>query len=271
MSRLLAASAALLLAPVAWSGVNPENPVAYYSPDITRLVGGDAIFPSDAHRENESGPTLPQPAGLPSILTQLRGVNLDALARQNGRFVFSIDVASVIGTGSFLPGDVVRCDNPDCTDRTILLDALSDLPRTINVDAIAFDRSDGELLYSIDADAEIDGIAYLASDVIRWDGTNHNLEFDGRRLPRGSNLNALDATSEGIVFSVDVASNVENSTAPSLVTENHSVIGYNTNTQVFTFASLGPSGDWDAANLDALHIETTASANQLFRDGFESP
>jgi hypothetical protein len=259
------------LSSAARSGVNPETPVAFYSPDITRDVSGDPIFPSDAHRENESGVTMPQPAGLPLILTGLRGVNLDALARQGGRFVFSIDVASAVGTGSFLPGDVVRCDNPDCTARTILLDALLDLPRTVNVDGIGFDRSTGDLLYSIDADANYDGNAFLAADVIRWNGSNHSLVFDGRRLPPGINLDAFDDTDEGMIFSVDVATTLANTSAPTLLVLNHDVIGYNESTQVITFAGLGPSGNWDSANLDALHVETTASADQLFADGFESP
>jgi hypothetical protein len=116
---------------------------------------------------------------------------------------------------------------------------LLDLPRTVNVDGIGFDRSSGDLLYSIDADASYGGDAFLASDVIRWNGSNHSLEFDGRRLPPGTNLDAFDDTDEG--------------------------------TQVFSFASLGPSGNWDSANLDALYVETTASADQLFADGFESP
>lgn len=271
MKRILVTLVALAVAPSAWSGAGGDIPVAYYSPDITRLVSGAPIFPSDAHRENELGVTLPQPAGLPAVLTNLRGAGIDALARQNGRFVFSLDVATTLGADVYLGGDVIRCENADCTSRTLLLDGAFDLPRTVNVDAVGFDPANGDMLYSIDADASYAGDAFLAADVIRWDGSDHSLELNGQRLAPGVNVDALHATDSGFSLSVDVATLVQASPTLALLLENQNVFDYNRNTQEFDFAAVGPSGDWSTANLDALHVETAAEADRLFSDGFESP
>ena len=272
MKRTLIALAIVATAAPIAPAIAGDQLVGYYSPDVARAVSGQPIFASDAHRENEAGLTLAQPAGLPAALTQLRGVNLDGLARQNGRFVFSIDVAAVVAGNSLLPGDVVRCDNAVCSNITLLLDATTDLPRHINVDGVGFDRSNGDLLYSIAADANYAGTGFLATDIVRFNGTTHGLAFNGMLLRDGVNVDGLDGTSEGFLFSTDVAVPLDNPAgSPTPFVRNRDVVAFNSSTGVFSFSLMfQPSGNWDGANLDALYGGTLAEADRIFADGFEA-
>ncbi len=242
----------------------------YYSADVPIQVSSlPAVFPSDAYRRGY------QPGDLPASLTSLRGVNLDALSVQDGKFVFSLDVAARVSGFSVVPGDVLQCDDVSCTSFTILLDGMSDLPRNANVDAVAFDPDNGDLLYSLDADATVDGMPFRATDVIRWNGTTHGLVFDGtEHLMPGVNVDAIDVLpGQKLLFSVDVWTPLTAGPTSSLIVKPENLVEQTLGADYFAFSSpiSGPcctSGPWRTANLDAFHVDRD-SYDHIFADGFD--
>lgn len=83
---------------------------------------------------------------------------------------------------------------------------LGNLPNATDVDAL-HGLSNGDVLFSVDVPTVLGNTTYFPSDVIRWNGAQWSLEFNGRAngIPDGINLDALAMVGSSLLFSIDVS------------------------------------------------------------------
>jgi hypothetical protein len=110
------------------------------------------------------------------------GVDVDALSiLDDGRVVFSTDVSFEI--------DGFAADDEDLVlnDRGVLSvvfdGSAAGLPASADIDAVhVVSLAPLEILYSLDAPAEVDGVVFADDDIIRFDGANHTVVRSGASL-----------------------------------------------------------------------------------------
>ncbi len=168
--------------------------VARISTDSDRWVGGEAL---------ENGGSL----------TRRYDVDAYDLALD----AFSIDITATVDladgpTITMRPGEVWTGSG------TLLFDpASAGLPDWANVDAVAFDPLSGDLLLSFDSFIlqfiPLRGslVPYLSpSHVVGWDGFQLTGFFDGDRVPRALNLDALHVLDDGrMLMSFDTPGRID--------------------------------------------------------------
>lgn len=142
----------------------------------------------------------------PSVITNIRGSIVDGFHKDNnGLKYFSFDSDTRLNGVSVLKSDIIRCNDSDCSSFTFILDANLESLKHVNINAFSFDPDNGELVFSIDSDADIEGTNYFASDIIRF--TNEGsfvLEYDsivlGGGFARYKNIDGLSYLPNGFIL-----------------------------------------------------------------------
>jgi len=164
---------------------------------------------------------------------------------------FSIDISANIDSFAdffMRPGEVYT------TSGVLLFDPVAaGLPANTNVDAISLDPLNGDLLFSIAQFANnVPGISFITpADIIRWDGSSLGLFFDGLRVPRVLNLDAVHVLNNStILMSFDTGGSIDGIgfRDEELLLYNPSSDSFSLNTITAAFAD-----DWFPADADALY------------------
>ncbi|RLE20414.1 MAG: hypothetical protein DRJ50_10780 [Actinobacteria bacterium] len=140
----------------------------------TALAGGVVARPGDVVRYDGSAYSIEfdaRASGLPS------GVVTDATSLAANGLLLSFDTTVDLGGGLIVANeDLVTWDG---SGFSLLFDGSSEgVEPALNADA-AQDLGGGILLMSFDTTGEVAGLVFNDEDVLRFDGTNWNLEFDG--------------------------------------------------------------------------------------------
>ncbi len=114
-----------------------------------------------------------------------------------GPRLFSLDASAEINGTVMRPGDVFA------TNGSKILDAQAEgIPDNVNVDAVSRSIDNCDIVFSIDIDAEISGVAYRPSDLIAWNDSAGFSLF--RTLGLQQNVDALHILGGGrLLLSVD--------------------------------------------------------------------
>jgi hypothetical protein len=106
-----------------------------------------------------------------------------------------------------LSGVIVTDDQVAIDDQAggIVLENLGDLPVSVEVDAY-HSLGGGAVLFSLDTAATLGGVPARAEDVVRFDGADYSIEFDGSAegIPPGTNVDAVSRAANGdLILSFD--------------------------------------------------------------------
>ncbi len=212
-------------------------------PATAQATGGVTIF---------NGSNLSNPANVDAY-----DASLDA---------FSIDIsANVDSFAAFFmrPGEVFTRNG------VLLFDPVAaGLPHNTNVDALSVDPVSGDLLFSVaQTIGSTPGLGFiLPSDVIRWNGTSLSLFFDGGRVPRGLNLDALQVLDDStMLMSFDTSGTID-----GFGFRDEELLEYDPVADSFDlrFATAEFASDWFPADVNALYAVLD---DRIFADGFDSP
>lgn len=127
---------------------------------------------------------------------------------------------------------------------------LGGVPASAEVDGY-WPADDGDHLFSLDTTVELPGsVVARPSDVVRWDGFSHTIEFDalGLGLPDGTNVDAVMEWSGFIVVSFDTSVDLGN----GVVAADEDLVTTSGGLSIFLDASaagIDPALDLDAAAL----------------------
>ncbi len=123
--------------------------------------------------------TAPDSTVAPSVIRNIRNAVVDGFHRDEfDNQYYSFDADTFVGASPILRSDIIRCDVPACTSFSLVFNAISQDFQDINIDAFTFDPDNGDLIFSIEEAAAIDGNSYFAADLIRFDGSDYTLEYD---------------------------------------------------------------------------------------------
>ena len=163
----------------------------------------------------------------------------------------SVDVNADIGGNRLSPRDVFQVSG------AILFDGdAAGIPADVNVDAISREPSTGELIFSIDASANLDGIVYAPDDLIRWDGNAFSL-FESMEL--GANIDALHILDTGsYLISLDATENLD-----GLTVQDEDVIEVSGGGFELSFTPRDLHASWEGADLDAFWAQRAPIPGQL--------
>lgn len=210
----------------------------------------------------------------PPAIAAARGVQIDGFHRDNlGRQYYSFNNDFMLNTGQILKSDIIRCNNVACTGYTWIFNGQVQNFKNINIDAFTFDPDNGDLLFSIEAAATIDGGNYTASDVIRYNGTSYSLFYDGATgsgaIGSDKNIDALSVLAGGTML-ISLASD-GNHQAGGFSYLNSDILSYDIANSSWSFAyrpiTLTTSYGASAINLVSLDV---ISDDLIFKNGFEA-
>ena len=146
----------------------------------------------------------------------VRGAKIDGFHENSeGIRYYSFDTDVRLGTTVFFKSDIIRCNDSNCSSRSLFFSAATESMKGVNINAFTLDPENDELLFSIEAAANIDGEGYLAGDIIRFtnEGT-FTLEYDsivaGDGFAFGKNIDGLTLLPNGyflVSFVNEVARN----------------------------------------------------------------
>jgi hypothetical protein len=233
------------------SGSNPNMapmPIewAAVSPDATVELGGVFVDPENVVLDNLLGVVVP--ASLGSLPT-----DVDVTAYHlfpNGAQLFSLDATIVLPGVVAGPEDVVSHDG---VSYTLIFDGSAEgVPAGANVDAVSV--LEGDLLLSFDSPVTIGGDTFHEADLVRFDGSQFTLFFDGAAagVPEGLNLDAAHSLTEGrIAVSFDGSG-----VLPGVVFADEDVLEFDLATGAWEITYYGSAEHtgWEAANLDAVAL-----------------
>jgi hypothetical protein len=109
----------------------------------------------------------------------------------------SFDQTIVLGgAGAVVDDHDVAIDAPYAP---LAIEDLGSLPWAADITAFAVDGRDA--LFSLDLTSQLDGLVVRRGDVVRYDGSSYEIEFDGTAngLPAGATIDAI-ATSDGRLY-----------------------------------------------------------------------
>ena len=91
----------------------------------------------------------------------------------------------------------------DAPSSPLAIEDLGSLPWAADVTAFAVDGRDA--LFSLDLTSELDGLVVRRGDVVRYDGLDYEIEFDGMAngLPAGASIDAIATSEAGLLLSFD--------------------------------------------------------------------
>ncbi len=245
------------------AGVAPYILQAEYSTDI-HYTNSAPVAVSINLVILDNTTTAPGASLTPLHIREVRGAVIDGYHRDSaGLQYFSFDVDTFVGASMFLKGDVIRCNNFGCSDITIFFDAEDFSATNININAFTLDPNNGDLIFSIDSAAMIAGSPYLASDLIRYDGTVFSLEYGPivvTNIAKYRNIDALSYTDNGkylVSFANDGVLN--------------DIYEYDIASTIWTIAYTPTTigDDYNPVNISSLMITTQAVSDLIFSNGFE--
>lgn len=196
------------------------------------------------------------------------GIDIDAISLlEDNRTVFSTSVSFEAGGIEADDEDLVLYDRGDLS---LAFDgSAAGLPEDADIDAVhVLALVPFEILYSLDAPAEVDGIFVADDDIIHFDGSNHTVVQTGASLigdetPR-ADVDALwfDPSRNEYIFSLDVA--IPAATARTAADDDDLVLWANGSLLMYFDASaVGISVP--GLDLDAVDFDTA-----FFADDFET-
>jgi hypothetical protein len=233
------------------SGSNPNvapTPLVWaaVSPDVTVELGGVLFDPENVALDNLLG--LVVPASLGGLPT---GANVTAYHLfSNGDQLFSLDGTIVLPRGAVGSEDVVSYDGHSYT---LEFDGSAEgVPGGASVDAVS--TIAGDLLLSFDTAVILEVDTAYEEDLVRFDGSQFTLFFDGSaaRVPAGLNLDAAHYLGGGIIaMSFDGSGSL-----PGVVFADEDVLEYNLITDAWEITYYGSAehAAWDGANLNAVAL-----------------
>ncbi len=150
-----------------------------YNTNIDHLNDDNVTFGFNDVAIDDITFTAPNSTVAPSVIRNIRNAVVDGFHRdESGDQYYSFDADTFVGVSPILRSDIIRCDVPACTSFSLVFNAISQNFQGINIDAFTFDPDNGDLIFSIEAAATIDGSSYFPADLIRYDGTDYTLEYD---------------------------------------------------------------------------------------------
>jgi hypothetical protein len=162
----------------------------------TALSDGTIARPGDVVRYDGAGYSIEFDAAAQGVPN---GTQTDAASLAAGGLLLSFDTTVSLGGITIADEDVVHWDG---SSFSLLFDGSSvGLADALDVDA-AQDLGGGSLLVSFDTSGTIGGIAFDDEDVLRFDGANWTLEFDGSAADPNWGAADLDAVPEPTFFSL---------------------------------------------------------------------
>ncbi len=241
----------------------PYIQTAEYSTDLAYINSGPVAVPIN-YVILDNTTTAPGTSFTPAPIREVRGAVIDGYHRTSaGVQYFSFDVDTMVNGVSVLKSDVIRCSNGSCTTFNFFFDSHALAVKDININAFSLDPVNEDLIFSIDSAAVIAGSSYLASDLIRYDGTTFSLEFGPivvTNIAKYRNIDALSYTDNGkylVSFANDGVLN--------------DIYEYDIASTVWSIAytptTLGD--DYNPLNISSLMITTQAVSELIFSDGFE--
>ena len=139
----------------------------------------------------------------PALISIIRGARVDGFHEDNnGLKYFSFDAGTRVNASSVLKSDIIRCNNVSCDTFDYFFNASAEPFAHINIDAFTLDPENGELIFSIEASATIEGSTYLPGDLIRFNSSgDYSLEYDSTSIIDGigafSNIDAVSLLPNG--------------------------------------------------------------------------
>jgi hypothetical protein len=223
--------------PLVWAAV---------SPDVTVELGGVLFDPENVALDNLLG--LVVPASLGGMLT---GSNLTAYHLfPSGDQLFSLDGTIVLPSGAVGPEDVVSYNGDSYT---LEFDGSAEgVPGGASVDAVS--TIAGDLLLSFDTAVTLGADTAYEEDLVRFDGSQFTLFFDGSAagVPEGLDLDAAHYLGgDNLALSFDGSGSL-----PGVVFAAEDVLEYNLSTGAWEITYYGSAehAAWDGANLNAVAL-----------------
>jgi len=159
----------------------------FFSVDIPTTLNGVAYTERDLilYDGSNFSKLLDGPAsGIPS------GARIDAATLlPDGMIVFSLDIPVSLRGIFFRVHDLVVYDGSSFD--SYFDGSAHGIPKAANLDGV-WVNAEGEILFSLDIPAQLNGFQVRDKDIIKWDGSSFSLYFDGLSsgLPEGADVNA---------------------------------------------------------------------------------
>ncbi len=241
----------------------PYIQIVEYNTDLAYINSGPTTIPIN-HVMIDNTTTAPGTSPTPTPIREVRGAVIDGYHKDSSGFrYFSFDADTRVNGGLVLKGDIIRCNNAACSTFNYFFDSqLLSVP-DININAFSLDPANGELIFSIDSAATIAGNSYLASDLIRYDGTTFSLEYGpivATNIAKYRNIDAFSYTDNGKYLVSFADDGVNNDIYEYDIASTAWSIAY-------TPATLGDS--YNPLNISSLMVTTQSVSELIFSDGFE--
>jgi hypothetical protein len=208
---------------------------------------------------------LPGQTSTPINIREVKNAVVDGYHRDsNGNVYFSFDVDTRVNGGGVTKSDIIRCTNIDCSAYSYFFNSVAESLVHININAFTLDPINGDLIFSIENDARINGALFFASDLIRFNGTDYTLAYDSFSIgfSRYKNIDAVSMTiSNKFLFSF-ASDSVTNH-----IYEYDNVSGDSAIAYTPLRAILGDY--YNQANINSLMVQIQPLPDFLFADGFE--
>jgi hypothetical protein len=216
------------------------------SPDITVTLATHTLGDESVAKDDLAGTVA-----LVSLGPLPASADVDAYQRlPDGDQLFSVDTTVDLGFPA-APGDVVRWDGVAYSQE---LDAEGNgVPVNANVDAMTREWERGDLLLSFDTTVELAGILVEDEDLVRFDGLNFTLFFDGAAAGVPA---ALDLDGAYLLFNGHLLLSFDGSgTIAGVTFDDEDVLEYDSTLGIWELAYDGSAAyaGWSAGDLDALH------------------
>jgi hypothetical protein len=199
----------------------------------------------------------------PSAIRAVRGARVDGYHQDsNGSKYFSFDADTIVGGSSVLKSDLIRCNNISCSNLTYFFDSTIEPLREININGFTLDPDNGEIIFSIEAAAIIEGNQYLPGDLVRFNSDgNYSLEYDS--------LSSIDGV--GAFSNIDAVSLLPNGFyLISLTNINNQIVAGNTVLKSDILQYNPTSRSWDVAYTPLSFGNSYHNVNVTSLMGFEN-
>ena len=242
-----------------------------YNTSVDYLNGASISFLHNSVSEDTFG--VVNSTVSPASIVAVRGARVDGFHREGNNKYFSFDVDTRVNGTSVLKSDILYCANPALCSAgtfTYLFDALSENFEHINIDAFTLDPDNGDLIFSIESAAVIDGLSYLPADLIRFDfAGNYSLEYNSLSALDGlgsyRNIDAVSLLPNGY-YLVSLADDGNYNGAFSYL--NSDVLEYHPPTRSWSLAYIPLSV---GASFNQVNISSLAGFENdlIFKNGFD--
>lgn len=208
---------------------------------------------------------LPGQTSAPIKIREIRNAVVDGYHRDsNGDVYFSFDVDTRVNGGVVSKSDIIRCTSIDCSTYSYFFDSVAESLIHININAFTLDPTNGDLIFSIENDALINGFVFFAADLIRFNGTNYTLAYDSFSIgfARYKNIDAVSMTTNNKFLFSFANESVTNDIFEYDNISGNSSIAYTPFRVIF-------GADYNQVNINSLMVQIQPLPDLLFADSFE--